>query len=121
MPDSDAASLTARAAVFGAAAIFGGIHCAAWNALFPSLAEMWMWRMSSVVVAGYPFLTILLKLGADWEPLYFLDHLYSACIATGIVLYPLCRLVLMVLSFTTLRALSSGDFVDVDSLHSAAG
>lgn len=32
--------------------LFGGLHCAAWNFPFPTLTEKWMWRVSSVVVAG---------------------------------------------------------------------
>jgi hypothetical protein len=31
--------------------VFGAIHCAAWNAEFPSPVEMWLWRSCSAAVA----------------------------------------------------------------------
>ncbi|KAJ7032378.1 hypothetical protein C8F04DRAFT_1261923 [Mycena alexandri] len=116
--ESYVAELKTRPAVFAAAAIFGGIHCAAWHTLFASTSEMWMWRISSVVVTAYPILIMLAKLGADsrWDIFMVLgfDYLKEVCIGSGISLYPVCRIVLIVLSFTTLRALTASDFVDVD-------
>ncbi|KAJ7727060.1 hypothetical protein B0H16DRAFT_1697827 [Mycena metata] len=55
-------TLVNLAGVYGVGSIFGSIHCAAWNALFPSMAEMWMWRISSAFIAAYPVLTILLMI-----------------------------------------------------------
>ncbi|KAJ7727081.1 hypothetical protein B0H16DRAFT_1779812 [Mycena metata] len=55
----DAYGFVTFAGVFGVGTIFGSIHCAAWNALFPSMAEMWIWRISSVFIAAYPGLIIL--------------------------------------------------------------
>ncbi|KAF7369993.1 hypothetical protein MSAN_00629200 [Mycena sanguinolenta] len=48
--------------------VFGTIHCAAWNAIFPTPAEMWIWRTSSLVIIAVPGLTIVLSLLAkiDW-------------------------------------------------------
>ncbi|KAJ6449561.1 hypothetical protein C8R45DRAFT_1130684 [Mycena sanguinolenta] len=40
--------------------VFGAIHCAAWNAIFPTPAEMWIWRTSSLVIAAIPGLILLL-------------------------------------------------------------
>lgn len=36
------------------AAIYGGLHVAAWNAHFPSAVEMWMWRGSALSMASFP-------------------------------------------------------------------
>ncbi|KAF7369966.1 hypothetical protein MSAN_00626400 [Mycena sanguinolenta] len=30
--------------------MFGAIHCAAWNAVFPTFREMWIWRTSSLLI-----------------------------------------------------------------------
>ncbi|KAJ7701022.1 hypothetical protein B0H16DRAFT_1705520 [Mycena metata] len=100
----------------GVGSIFGSIHCAAWNALFPSIAEMWIWRISSVFIATYPVLMILFiaALGA-WVP-----HNNTAKVVVGsfmlfgYAVYPLCRLFLIILSFTTLRSLPPSAFVDVN-------
>ncbi|KAJ7037318.1 hypothetical protein C8F04DRAFT_952996, partial [Mycena alexandri] len=96
--------------------IFGSIHCAAWNALFPSMVEMWIWRISSVFIAVYPVLTILLII-----PIYSWGRSHNTAWAVirgvmgvGPVVYVLCRLFLIILPFTTLRALPLSTFVDVN-------
>ncbi|KAJ7727057.1 hypothetical protein B0H16DRAFT_1697824 [Mycena metata] len=103
------------AGVFGLGSIFGSIHCAAWNALFPSMAEMWIWRISSVFIAAYPVLTFLAVIGAIWAP----DNDIAVAVLTslmvpGVVVYPICRLFLIILSFTTLRSPPPSAFVDVN-------
>ncbi|KAJ7729895.1 hypothetical protein B0H16DRAFT_1330118, partial [Mycena metata] len=108
----DPYGLVTMAGVFGV----GSIHCAAWNALFPSMAEMWIWRISSVFIAAYPALTILLILAIDaWAP----DNDIATAVLVGFmvvgtVVYPFFRLFLIILSFTTLRSLPPSTFVDVN-------
>ncbi|KAJ7751594.1 hypothetical protein B0H16DRAFT_1419383 [Mycena metata] len=99
-----------------AGAIFGSIHCTAWSSVFPSGGEMWIWRIASVYIVAFPSLigctvacSILFRPKADSQVWQIL--LVFSCITCPI--YIVCRLVLVVLSFTTLRALSSADFVDV--------
>ncbi|KAJ7752872.1 hypothetical protein B0H16DRAFT_780753 [Mycena metata] len=104
------------AGVLGVGSIFGSIHCATWNALFPSMAEMWIWRISSVCIAADPVLIALLALAAnEWAP----DNgtaktVLLSFILFGLVVYPICRLFLIILSFTTLRSLPPSAFVDVN-------
>lgn len=43
-------------------AVFGGIHCAAWNYEFPSYEERVLWRVASVCTAGIPLLFYALSL-----------------------------------------------------------
>ncbi|KAJ7059214.1 hypothetical protein C8F01DRAFT_1026520 [Mycena amicta] len=98
---------------FLVAAIFGAIHCIAWHAVFPSIAELWLWRASAVLIAG-----ITLSLGAiiwldesyDFVP----AETYVALFSFSILAYIPARLILLVLPFTALRALPLGTFVDVD-------
>ncbi|KAJ7031824.1 hypothetical protein C8F04DRAFT_959782 [Mycena alexandri] len=91
--------------VFGAGMLFGVIHCAAWNTLFPSAAEMWMWRMGSVFIAASPVLIILLTVaGALLDVIE--NNTAGYFYFLGLAVYILCRLILIGLTFTTLRALS---------------
>ncbi|KAJ7733940.1 hypothetical protein B0H16DRAFT_1327810 [Mycena metata] len=107
-PSNAPYQVASRAGVFWPATIFGGIHCVAWHVLFPSTLEMWAWRLCSV------FTTACLVL----LPLTFSDKLFQKPLIVNlvwleVVLYILCRLALIVLCFTTLRALSPADLVDV--------
>ncbi|KAJ7752857.1 hypothetical protein B0H16DRAFT_1690884 [Mycena metata] len=100
------------AGVFGVGSIFGGIHCAAWNALFPSMAEMWIWRISSVFIAAYPALTTLLIIGDLYDGIA--TAFLMSFVVVGAMVYPIFRLFLIILSFTTLRSLPPSAFVDVN-------
>ncbi|KAJ7727108.1 hypothetical protein B0H16DRAFT_1779838 [Mycena metata] len=103
------------AGIFGVGSIFGSIHCAAWNALFPSIAEMWIWRISSVFIAAYPALTTLFIALDEWAPgIDIAGVVWMSFIWVGAVVYTLCRLFLIILSFTTLRSLPPSAFVDVN-------
>ncbi|KAJ7706546.1 hypothetical protein B0H16DRAFT_686164 [Mycena metata] len=102
------------AGIFGVGSIFGSIHCAAWNALFPSIAEMWIWRISSVFIAAYPVLTTLIITLGAWVNVNIAKHVFTILMVLGAVGYPLCRLFLIILSFTTLRSLPPSTFVDVN-------
>ncbi|KAJ7800638.1 hypothetical protein B0H14DRAFT_2616046 [Mycena olivaceomarginata] len=97
------------------ASLFGGVHCCAWNARFPSIIEMWMWRGSAALITGFPLLCFLL-LGISNT----LDH---GSIRRGVLtytnyglitLYIVARVALLILPFTTLRISSPGTLVDAD-------
>jgi hypothetical protein len=103
--------------------IFGTVHCAAWNAPFPSTAELFIWRSCSLVIAAAPsgvtLLFILTLLGEKIFDAYtsgktavVAANRVFAIIATAA--YITARLVLVALSLTTLRALPPGAFVDVN-------
>jgi hypothetical protein len=114
--------------------IFGAIHCVAWNTTLPSTSESLMWRSCSLVVAVVPvFLASLTRLeetvetvetvGASFsrKKLQELETrnwtkyiVYYTAFTIFVPAYVVARLVLIVLSFTTLRALPPGAFVDVD-------
>ncbi|KAF7305337.1 hypothetical protein HMN09_00785600 [Mycena chlorophos] len=92
-------------------AVFGGIHCSAWYSHFPTVVEMWMWRVAALTVTAAPLLLALgillenIVSGLGFVPLLMIP-------LTGV--YILARLVLMVLPFTSLRSLSPGVFIDID-------
>ncbi|KAJ7852385.1 hypothetical protein B0H14DRAFT_3866109 [Mycena olivaceomarginata] len=76
--------------------VFGAIHCAAWNVSFLSPAERILWRVSAVMVAGYPVLLAILH-GV-----------------LGVALYAMFRIVLIVLPLIALRSVDKGLLIDVD-------
>ena len=85
---------------------FGGIHCIAWSTSFhfPLPIEQLLWRISSIAITGIP-----LAFGGIVFIGHRLDYYnpVQAILATIIyllaVLYPVFRIVLLVLCFTTLR------------------
>ncbi|KAJ7706540.1 hypothetical protein B0H16DRAFT_686136 [Mycena metata] len=104
--------LVTFAVVCGVGSTFGSIHCAAWKALFPSMTEMWIWRISSVFIAVHPVLTILFTVAIRDDGIAV--AVLRSFIVFGVVVYPLCRLFLIILSFTTLRSLPPSAFVDIN-------
>ncbi|KAJ6584382.1 hypothetical protein B0H19DRAFT_1104886 [Mycena capillaripes] len=113
--NADLPSITIEALV---GTIFGVIHCAAWNARFPSATEMWIWRSCSLTVAAIPILlevifisTAILYTQNSWK-------VYAIILGTifwvTIPIYTGARLFLIVLPFTTLRGLPPRAFVDVN-------
>ncbi|KAJ7037589.1 hypothetical protein C8F04DRAFT_402894 [Mycena alexandri] len=98
---------------------------------------MWMWRVTSVFIMVYPFQLAVMVVGRTLVSV--LRHMFhrlgqrsvaifvaetfivtgvmpfmNFSISTSLPTYIICRLILIVLSFTTLRALLPADFVDVD-------
>ncbi|KAJ6533588.1 hypothetical protein B0H19DRAFT_1272237 [Mycena capillaripes] len=92
--------------------VFGAIHCAAWNADFPSIQEMWMWRSCSVLVATVPviFLLALLVVAATDG----LDYRLTVAVLILTPIYIIARLFLIVLPFVALRAPLPDMLMDVD-------
>ena len=52
-------------------AIFGGLHCMAWNFAFPSRVEKWLWRTSSLCCLVIPLLVLRAS--------YMLDNKVRKC------------------------------------------
>ncbi|KAF7365583.1 hypothetical protein MVEN_00431700 [Mycena venus] len=102
--------------------IFGAIHCIAWNETFPSVHEMLMWRPCSLVVAAVPCVmmlsAILIKLVEKTKFQEWAKLTVQVPCVVGVIIsnpaYIVARLVLIVLSFKTLRALPPDTFADVN-------
>ena len=86
---------------------FGGIHCAAWSFQFPSHEEQLLWKISSISITGVPLAMVGITIVSDIDSAH--KNLFNIIIqAAGILiilLYPLSRILLLVLSLTTLRSL----------------
>lgn len=110
--------------VWSASMAYGGLHATAWNSHFPSSVENWLWRASSVCIAGSGFTWIMINLlarlfegfkaywnrvaslRADWFSLIGLGFLASLC---GLA-YLLARIFLVLESFISLRNLPASAF-----------
>ena len=90
--------------------LFGGIHCARWLFNFPSSDEAMLWRVSSVVLTGIPFLIpLLVYLFAAVLPGKFQSPGFTIPVFTIILLvYVVSRLLLLVEAFISLRHLTPG-------------
>ncbi|KAJ7890845.1 hypothetical protein B0H14DRAFT_3700399 [Mycena olivaceomarginata] len=99
--------------------VFGTIHWAAWKTDFPSAAEMRMWRSSALLVTAIPGVLGCSLVAYEFAVNDSIAETVFTAIAAfiavpGIPIYILSRLVLIIVSFTTLRALPPGAFIDVD-------
>jgi hypothetical protein len=111
--------LTADLIMLGVGVCFGGIHCIAWHFLFPTHAELLLWRISSVAITAIPisiplmFLLVgLLKELADAEDSTF-DKSFALFLLPGGLLYILARVTTLVLAFISLRGLPYGAYETV--------
>ncbi|KAA1473510.1 hypothetical protein DENSPDRAFT_839988 [Dentipellis sp. KUC8613] len=89
--------------------VFGGWHCLAWNFTFPSVAELWIWRVCSVacIIPGLVFV-ILYVVWIDAT----LDHISVLMfVLSGISM--ISRGTILVLMFIGLRRLPAGVFETV--------
>ncbi|KAF7972789.1 hypothetical protein HWV62_17068 [Athelia sp. TMB] len=77
--------------------LFGAIHCAAWSYPFPTKVERDLWRASSLFATGVLVVPVLLMLVCGT---------HDAIIWIPMILYVAARLILLGLSFSTLRSLA---------------
>lgn len=104
--------------------LFGCIHCAGWNFIFPTPTEASIWQAASLVVTVVPFLMII---PVACQSVYFetetfcierfFDDVKDVSVNFGIYLglpiYILARLVLLTEAMMALRNLSPGALLEV--------
>ncbi|KAF5309410.1 hypothetical protein D9619_012372 [Psilocybe cf. subviscida] len=96
--------------------IFGAVHLLAWSdSSFPSFPELILWRTSAVAITTIPALVVLLGLFDNviqnaGTPRYTIP---STAFAWAIPLYVVSRLILIVLAFSSLRALPRQAFIEI--------
>lgn len=79
--------------------VFGGVHCFAWHFHFPTHEEEVLWRVCSVFCASAPVIMLFIMM------LVMLPETFSnSLLVVGTLLYVVCRVILLVLTFTCLRA-----------------
>jgi hypothetical protein len=90
--------------------VFGAIHCAAWDAGFPTAQEMWIWRSCSLSVTAIPILWVASAL----LTLDFLKVLGWMLVFSLPLIYVLARVPLLLLPFMALRSLPPAALADVN-------
>ncbi|KDR77193.1 hypothetical protein GALMADRAFT_120316 [Galerina marginata CBS 339.88] len=108
------------------AALFGGLHCAAWFFVFPSHAESMIWRVCSAAVLIIPvgiLLGFILNFFEDnatpnsGKQIFFRVLQYPLALAVFCLpVYVAARLILLAEAFVALRYLPSGALDVVDWL-----
>ncbi|KIK68325.1 hypothetical protein GYMLUDRAFT_154185 [Collybiopsis luxurians FD-317 M1] len=102
---------------YGAAILFGGIHCAAWGFLFPDAIEQRLWRIACIIVTGAPMILVVVVFTASLNSRGFgwwAEFFGYTVIVFGIVGYIAARFTLIVLPFLVLRDLPQGAFKSID-------
>ncbi|GJJ06815.1 hypothetical protein Clacol_001011 [Clathrus columnatus] len=103
------------------AAVFGGIHLLAWNYEFPTRVELWLWRVSALIIVGIPpiafFFLLVLSIKEDshasrWSFVSITRYFLSIIV----LLYIIARLIILVLAVVSLRKLPVETLYDVDWL-----
>ena len=99
------------------AATFGAIHCVAWSFQFPSATERFLWRTASLAITCLPWplclITTVVRLHGQSLPAWS-TVLLRVFGYTGVFLYILGRVVLLVLVFLSLRSLPPGAYKTVN-------
>ena len=97
------------------AVAFGAIHCAGWFLVFPSHPEGLIWKISSVIITGVPFVMLIMFLffwasSKTSKSIYYIIYqtIHISLIFLGPLAYILARFFLLVEAFLALRALPPG-------------
>ncbi|KAI0059876.1 hypothetical protein BV25DRAFT_1918234 [Artomyces pyxidatus] len=90
------------------AMVFGAVHCAAWNYAFPSHVEKLAWHVSSLAIVALPgVMLVFMVLLWTRRASEILEEVVPFMFALATPLYVAARLLLLALSFSTLRSLPS--------------
>ena len=101
-------------------AVFGGIHCAAWDYYFASSLERRLWRAAALITTLAPLLLPIIDRGANsFQRIFNIDrystrarwfmNFWTAVLPLMVMLvYLLLRISLIVLVFSSLRAMPEG-------------
>ncbi|KAK7021838.1 hypothetical protein VNI00_017224 [Paramarasmius palmivorus] len=103
-------------AVYGAAALFGAIHCIPWVFQFLTHTEQSLWRISAIAVAAAPIAVGPLHAymsSFDDHPWNWKDKGIVTLVAILSLAYAAFRIILIVIAFTSLRYLPPGAYQTV--------
>ena len=87
--------------------LFGGVHCFAWQFPFPTKYEATLWKVCAIYCTVYPVLfALFISFDRSIELLIGM-HVYTWFVVSvdfSIAGYIVCRIILLVLTFTCLRS-----------------
>lgn len=107
---SDNAAYIALLVASAAGIAFGGIHCVAWNFIFPSLIEQKVWRLCSLIITLVPLMLHIRYAFTVLSHPRFKQraNIIFYVISSLMLVYILARVALLLEAFTTLRDLEPG-------------
>ena len=89
--------------------LFGATHCLAWNLPFPTVQEKLAWRVAAICLLGSSAMFLVVRFyEADSKVMNYpklLDRVHYSLMYSVTGLYLCARITLIILAFTTLRAL----------------
>jgi hypothetical protein len=89
-------------------ALFGSVHLIpSWFLHFSSHQEMWLWRVSAIIITAEPVLMGIVPLCNIFHQ-ESLTYVFVVLAIVGGILYPIARIILLTLSLTALRSLPPG-------------
>ncbi|KAK7030085.1 hypothetical protein R3P38DRAFT_3394386 [Favolaschia claudopus] len=96
------------------ATVLGAIYCSAWNIIFASSIEMWMWRVSASLTTALPWLCLIfLKISNRYKHNTISRHIFASINHGLIALLLLTRVLLLGISLTTLRHMPEPMFLNL--------
>ncbi|KAF8188028.1 hypothetical protein BJ912DRAFT_408550 [Pholiota molesta] len=97
----------AEYATYAIAALFGSVHLIpSWSLHFASHQEMWIWRVSAIIMTAAP---VFMGLSSYfYETSTSLEDVFDAFMGVGAIFYPFARIIILILSLTALRSLPHG-------------
>jgi len=108
-PPADASILV----MIGVAVLFGAIHFISWPSIFPTAAERWLWRVSTILITAGPFLMVFStaigetvdETETDTILMRILSISAFSMVGTLMVVYIISRIILLILPLILLRNL----------------
>lgn len=76
----------------GSSLIFGGLHCLAWNFEFPTQAELFCWRIASLMSAVLPVVALAINAGLGYVAVTYADDQIRSKMLTALKRKSLDRL-----------------------------
>ncbi|KZP06874.1 hypothetical protein FIBSPDRAFT_763657 [Athelia psychrophila] len=106
------ATIADKIALF-VAMVFGAVHCMAWYSEFQTHLELQLWRSSAITIIAVPvafavgyIVAVMIDDHVDFDIFLLIGALYTPIA----IIYVAARLILIILSFTSLRALPAGAY-----------
>ncbi|KAF8644710.1 hypothetical protein AX16_008312 [Volvariella volvacea WC 439] len=93
--------------------VFGAIHLVGWNFPFSTATELWLWRLSSLILTITPVFVALGSVDDTLLPDYLAEFLWFLTIRIGSPFYIAARTVVLFLAFLALRDLPDSAYENV--------
>jgi len=103
--------------MIGVVALFGAIHFIPWQSTFLTVAEMWLWKVSALLITSRPLFTVFLVIISDWvsNPISksILKTSSRVMFIVLIPVYIISRTILLILPLTLLRSLPRTELLEL--------